>query len=74
MKELDEKNNKNKVWCYIKDRVWLNENMIKEYFPFFLSASYSSPSYAIVSYYQRTLDTSKENMEGMENLISNGSK
>lgn len=35
MKELDEKNNKNKVWCYIKDRVWLNENMIKEYFPFF---------------------------------------
>lgn len=29
------KNSKNKVWHYIKDRLWINENMMEEYFPFF---------------------------------------
>ena len=33
--ELDEKNSKNKIWHYIKNRLWLNENVIKENFPFF---------------------------------------
>lgn len=32
---LDKKNSKNKIWCYMKERVWLSEDKVKEYFPFF---------------------------------------
>lgn len=33
--ELEGKDSRNKVWCYMKGRLWLDECMIKEYFPFF---------------------------------------
>mgnify|MGYP004560566137 CR=1 FL=1 len=31
----DKKNSKNKKWCYIKNRLWLDENTINEHYPFF---------------------------------------
>lgn len=36
----DKKNNKNKIWCYMKDRLWLSESSVKEYFPFFYHHRY----------------------------------
>lgn len=34
-KDLDGRNSQSRVWHYMKDRLWLNESMMKEYFPFF---------------------------------------
>lgn len=33
--DLEGKDSRNKVWCYMKGRLWLNESMMKGYFPFF---------------------------------------
>ncbi len=33
--ESDEENSKNKIWRYMKNRLWLSENVMKENYPFF---------------------------------------
>ena len=46
-----DENNRNKTWCYIKNRLWLSESIMKENYPFFYHHRFLrlfSPLYRVV--------------------------